>query len=88
MSTNPSKPSSHRSRLTTPRARTDKANRSATGGTNPHVISVALCGIKRVEKSAQDTVHEGRKKPGNAAGGTSHWKCAEGFCAWRAEPLT
>ena len=39
------------------------------------------------EKSAQFTVHAGRINPGNAAGGTSHWKCAELSCASRAEPL-
>ena len=83
-----SKPSSHLIGLTRARPKRIRPAIKAIGGTKPHAISVAVCGRDRVEKSDQFAVQLGRIKAGRAAGGTSHWKCAELSCAWRAEPCT
>ena len=85
-STSKSRTSSHlillmssRPRLINPAARTGI-------GTSPQASSVAVCGVRREEKLAQFTVHEGRISPGSAAGGTSHCQCADAACNSRAEP--
>src|SRR5450755_1205049 len=86
--TRTSKPSSHFISLTRARPHVASPARRAIGGTNPHAISVAVCGTKCVKKPAHSTVQDGRTKPGSAPSGTSHWKCAELSCPSRAEPCT
>ena len=86
--TRTSKPSSHLIGLTRARPKRLRPASRTIGETKPHAISVAVCGSDRVEKSDQFTVQLGRMKAGSDAGGTSHWKCAELSCAWRAEPCT
>ena len=45
---------------------------TATGGTTPQASSLAVCGMRRDEKSTQLTVQFGIKNPGNAVNGTRH----------------
>src|SRR5437870_7463687 len=87
-STSNSRINSHLSCLARMRPRQINPAMSAAGATKPHASSVALCGVRRDEKSVQFTVHEGRMNPGSAAGGTSHCQCADAGCNSRAEPCT
>src|SRR5436190_18375108 len=67
-----SRPSSQLMRRNNERRSAIKPAASAIGGTKPQASSVAVCGIRREEKSAQLTVHFGITNPGRAENGTRH----------------
>src|SRR2546423_7689242 len=61
-----SNPSSHLMARTNARPKAIRLASKATGETKPHASSVAVCGTRREEKSAQFTVQFGRMKAGKA----------------------
>src|SRR2546428_2449728 len=85
-STRKSRSNSQRTFLRNGRPRFMTPAISAIGDTKPHAISVAGCGMYRVEKSAQLTVQHGRINAGSAGSGTIHCQCAALDVTPRADP--